>query len=238
MHHDDTHWVLLSSRSLIALLAVAMLLAACGPRRIAIAPDERSKLKEAPEIIAFRYPSAVLVVITEAFGPATYETVVVKEEPLISLMESFLTAIKAELKLGNIRTLQEPRHHGPEYRFRLDYSSEREQDLIQIRRTFQTGLVFDFDRDGIVFELDPSAHPRTIDLITNGKAHYRVHVWAKASLIRVSEQKILWQGVCDITDGGLTRDDFRQPNNPLVQEKLDTAIKACAQELTAQFLGK
>ncbi len=223
---------------MIALVVAAMLLAACGPRRIEIAPEERSKLNEEPEIIAFHYPGAVLVVISHAFTPATYENVSVKEEPLIPLMEGFLAAIKAELKLGTIRTLQQPRHHGPEYRFRSDQSAEREKDLYQIKRTFQTGMVFDFDRDGLVFEPDPSAHPRVINLMTNGKLHYRVHLWAKASLIRVSEQKILWQGVCDITDGGLTRDDFSQPDNPLVQEKLDSAVKACVLELTAQFMGK
>jgi len=235
--YKDIQWPLHADWCAVAIMLVVMMTAGCGPRKIAIAPEERLKLKEEPGITAFRYDhSAVFVLIreTDVFHTLTLEKVAVKEEPLIPLQESFLAAVKTELNLDNIRTLPEPRHHGPDYRFRLDRSIEREPDLIQIRRTFQTGLVFDFDRDIYIFEPDPfDLHPKP-----GGKALYRVHLWAKASLIRVNEQKILWQGVCDITDGGLTLADFRQPIKPLVQEKLDGAIKACAQELTAQFMGK
>jgi len=235
MHCHNIQWPLYAGRCTAVIILAVMMTAGCGPAKIALAPEERLRLKEEPEITAFRYHhSAVLVLIREADATQTLEKVDVKEEPLIPLMDNFLAAIKVELNLGTIRTLQEPRHHGPEHRFRSGQSAKREQDLYLIKRTFQTGLVFDFDRDIFIFEPDPfDLHPKP-----GGKARYRVHLWARVSLINVSEQKILWQGVCDITDGGLTLDDFRQPIKPLVQEKLDSAIKVCSTELTKQFMGK
>jgi hypothetical protein len=64
--------------------------------------------------------------------------------------------------------------------------------------------------------------------------------------------EILWQGVCEIVDRGLTLDDFPETSDPsaqekpvstikasaLAQEKLDKAVRACAKELTTQFMGK
>lgn len=151
---------LLVGRGLAAIILV-MITTGCGPGKIVLAPEERSKLKEEPEIIAFRYEGPVLAAIpgAPASGEYTYERIVVREEPLIPLMERFLAAIKAELNLGTIRTLLEPRHHGPDFRFSLDQSAEREQDLYRIKRTFQTGLVFDFDKNNVVFSPDPSHHP-------------------------------------------------------------------------------
>jgi hypothetical protein len=233
MRYQDIQLPLLTGRCTAVILLLVLLTAGCGPGKIAIAPEELLKLKEEPEIIAFRYYSTVILTKPhKPFGNIydEYEKIEVKEEPLTPLMESFLAAIKAELKLNNIRTLQEPRHHDPEYRFRLDRSRERTPDLIHLQRTFQTGLVFDFDRDYIVFEIDSwSPHIQPV---------YCVHLWAKARLIRINDREILWQGVCDLHDCGLTLDDFRQPIKPLVQEELDSVIKACAQELTAQFMGK
>lgn len=228
-----------------AMIIILMMIAGClnGPGKIAIAPDVRSKLKDEPEIIAFRYHfNGIVAAFTGLGGPTSifdtgsFEHVEVKEEPLIPLQESFLAAIKAELKLDNIRALPEPRHHHPENRWLLDRFPERAYDLIQMQRTFQTGLAFDFDRDFIVFGQDPySMH---VHLITSGNVHYCVNLWARARLIRIQEKKILWQGVCDIAIGGLIRDDFREPIKPVVQEKLDSAINACSKELVTQFLGK
>jgi hypothetical protein len=172
-----------------------------------------------------------------------YKMIEIREDPLIPLMESFISAVKAELKLNNIHTLPESRHHHPEYRWHFDRDPERTYDLIQIQRTYQTGLIFDFNRAAIVFDVDFF------------KSAFRVHVWAKARLIRVNDQRILWQGVCEISDHRITLDDFQfdppaaddpwaQANpgtgkaSASAQEKLDKAAKACAEELTAQFLGK
>ncbi len=246
MRCQDIQCPLLAGLCTAAVLLAVMMTAGCvtGPRKIAIAPDVRLKLNEAPEIIVFRYGHpAVLVALTGLAGKDTYRNTAVKDEPLIPLQEGFISAVKAELKLDNIRTLPEPRHHDPDYRFRLDRYREQTRDLVLLQRTFQTGLVFEFDRDGIVFGLDPYSthlHP-----ITSGNVHYRVHLWAKVSLIRVNEKNILWQGVCDITEGGLIRDDFQDSSDTtaikvsaLVQEKLDKSIKACVQEWTAQFMGQ
>lgn len=230
---------LLVGRGLAAIILV-MITTGCGPGKIVLAPEERSKLKEEPEIIAFRYEGPVLAAIpgAPASGEYTYERIVVREEPLIPLMERFLAAIKAELNLGTIRTLLEPRHHGPDFRFSLDQSAEREQDLYRIKRTFQTGLVFDFDKNNVLFSPDPSQYRSIAFTRTDSQVRFIVQFWARARLIKVNEQKVLWQGVCIVTNGGMTLADFREASNPLVQEKLDGAINACAEELTAQFMGK
>jgi hypothetical protein len=209
-----------------------MLTTGCAPGKRAIAPEMRSKLNEEPEIIAFRYnmPAVLFQEVASGFHNPPPKEITVKQEPLIPLMENFLAAVTAELKLDNIRALPEPRRHHPNYRWHLDRGPERTYDLIQIQRTFQTGLVFDFDRHLTVFDNDFWA--------LRIWAKYHVHLWAKARLIRVSDQKILWQGVCDIGDGDFTLNDFQQPITPLIQETLDRAIETCGQEWFAQFMGK
>lgn len=240
MRYQDIQWPLLALRYTTVLLLAVMSTTGCGPGKIVFAPEERAKLKDEPEIIAFRYESAVLAAIPEApsSGVYTYERTAVREEPLIPLMESFLAAIKAELNLGAIRTLQEPRHHEPDYRFELDQSIEREKELYRIKRAFQRGLVFDFDKRNLVFSPDPMQYRSIAFTRTDGQVRFIVQLWARARLVKVEEQKVLWQGVCTINDGGMTLADFREAGSPLVQEKLDGAVKACAQELIAQFLGK
>jgi len=238
--YQDIQWPLLTLRCTTVMLLVVIITMGCGPGKIVFAPEERSKLKDEPEIIAFRYEGTVLAAIPESpsSGVYTYERIVVREEPLIPLMESFFAAIKAELNLGTIRTLQEPRHHEPDYRFELDQSIEQEKELYRIKRTFQSGMVFDFDKSNVVFAPDPSQYRSIAFTRTDSQVRFIVQLWARARLIKVEEQKVLWQGVCIINDGGMTLVDFREAGNPLVQEKLDRAIKACSQEWISQFMGK
>jgi hypothetical protein len=248
MRSQDIQWPLPAGLCTAAILLFAMLTAGCGPGKRALSPEVRSSLKDEPEIIAFRY-SFRGVILQKYHKPGTpiADTVrlfQVREEPLIPLMESFLAEVKAELRLDNIRALPEPRHHDPNNRWHLDRHPERTYDLIRIERTFQTGLVFDFDRDPCVFDSD--------DLTPGVKGRYGVHLSARARLIRANTMEILWQGVCEIVDRGLTLDDFPETSDPsaqekpvstikasaLAQEKLDKAVRACAKELTTQFMGK
>jgi hypothetical protein len=221
-----------------AILLAVILTAGCGPGKRALAPEVRSTLKDEHEIIAFRYHLRG-VILHKYHGPGksmadTFKLFLVKEEPLIPMMESFITAVKAELKLDNIRTQPESRHHQP----------EGTDDLIAIQRSFRTGLVFDFDRAPVVFDSD--------DLTPGLNGRYGVHLSARARLIRANTMEILWQGACEIIDRGLTLDDFPETGDPsaqekpaptikasaLAQEKLDKAVAACARELTMQFMGK
>jgi len=226
------------------------MVAGCAPGKSALAPDVRSKLREQAEITAFRYYFRAPI-LNKYFRPGdpvsgthvndSVKLTEVREEPLIPLMDSFLAAVKADLELDNIRALPEPRHHHPNNRWHLDRPKERGYDLDQIQRTFQTGLVLDFDRAPAVFDND---------YVTPFlRARYRVHLDARVRLIRVDDQEILWQGVCEVIDGGLTLEDFPGAGemtseittvrvNALAQEKLNRAIKTCVKELVKQFMGK
>lgn len=250
MRNYTLHMPLHGGRGFAVIIMVAMMTAGCAPGKSAIAPDVRSKLKEQAEITAFRYYFRAPVLL-KYFRPGdpvsgthvndSFKLTEVREEPLIPLMDSFLAALRTDLKLDNIRTLPDPRHHHPKNRWALDRVPERGYDLDQIQRTFQTGLVFDFDRNAAVFDND---------YVTPFlKARYRVHLDARVRLIRVNDQEILWQGVCEIIDGGLTLEDFPGASEPseqittvkvnaVVQEKLDGAVRACVKELVTQFMGK
>jgi len=232
------------------IILASLVISACAPGKRAIAPDVRSKLKEQSEITAFRYyfRHPILEKYFRPGDPASgthvndsVKLTEVREEPLIPLMDSFLAALRTDLKLDNIRALPEPRHHHPNNRWVLDRARDRGYDLDQIQKTFQTGLVFDFDRAPAVFDND---------YVTPFlKARYRVHLAARVRLIRVDDQEILWQGVCEVIDGGLTLEDFPGASEKtteiitvkvgaLAQEKLDNAIKTCVKELLKQFMGK
>jgi hypothetical protein len=247
MKYKDLSWRLLAGRCTVAMILAVLLLAGCGPGKRSVSPEVRSKLNEETEIIAFRYSN--FVILGKPHKPFeyiadTYAIVKVREDPLIPLMENFLSAIKADLKLNNIRTLPESRHHHEKYRWHLDRGPERTYDLIEIQRTFQSGLVFDFDMRHRVFEFDRNV---LVDFRTwQIQETYVIIFSAKARLIRAKDQEILWQGVCEITDRGLTMEDFPEISDPsaqikagaLAQEKLDSAINACSKELVKQFMGK
>lgn len=256
MKYQDMQWFRTISRYVVAIMLPVLLLTGCGPGKRAISPDVRSKLNEETEIIAFRYYNHNFVWLRNPRKPFEhiddwYALVNVREEPLVPLMENLLSAIKADLKLNNIRALPEPIHHHKDYRWQLDRHPERTYDLIQIQRIFQTGLVLDFDMDRAVFHFDRNV---LVDFRTwQTREAYYLDFSAKARLIRVKDQDILWQGVCEITDGGLTREDFPEIGGPsaqtkktasrvklsaVAQEKLDSAINACSKELVRQFMGR
>ena len=193
---SNIHWSLIVGQAFAAFILASLLTSGCAPGKSAIAPEVRAKLKEQAEITAFRYYFCAPI-LSKYFRPGdpvsgthvndSLKLTEVREEPLIPLMDSFLAVLRTDLKLENIRALPEPRHHHPNNRWSLDRAPERGYDLDQIQRTFQTGLVLDFDRNPAVFDND---------YVTPFlKARYRVHLDARVRLIRVDDQEILWQGV-------------------------------------------
>lgn len=115
----------------------------------------------------------------------------------------------------------------------------------ELRVKFSTGFIMDFASDiPRLWDSDPT------DLFDNfhwdwsrlgQKPKYNLYYTARARLIRLDDQQILWQGRCTVgsQDSRAEWLEFSQwtfPNEPFLRERLEAAAKKCAQELFDQWV--
>lgn len=83
-------------------------------------------------------------------------------------------------------------------------------------------------------------------LILDVKTHYWVifgngplEYWARSRVVRLEDSKILWQGVCQISDGLKgSYEDVTSAEGAHLKVKLNEMADACSDQLVAQFFAK
>lgn len=85
---------------------------------------------------------------------------------------------------------------------------------------------------------------RTLEITTNSANPFRqdyfgVYIMARARLIRLEEQQILWQDLCGVLPRGkATLQELKQDDGALLKRWLVEAADICAKELIAKFSPK
>lgn len=138
------------------------------------------------------------------------------EDPLPSVKERFVDALKTRKSNQNIRTISQPRLNN---------------SLPQLKRTFKRGLVLSFHTTD--WGLDP---------YRDDKMYYHIQYSVVARLIRVESEEILWQSECRVTENDApgkraTYHDFLLDDFSLLKIKRKEVTEKCAEELFNNFMG-
>ncbi len=196
-------------------------------------------LKNAPEILAIhyhRYPNA------DVFSPSLLQTDVAELEakaanPLRGVKGQFLSAIRNNFGIENVRVIEEPRFsktitdpHGFYWSVRKTIRNT-EGDLEQLKRTFRKGMAIDF-----------YTHKWWLIPYPEDEAHYRFVYSVEARLIRIEESAILWKGVCNIVeeDSSGKRPTLAElmSDDLALKDRIAKVAEDCTADLFFQFSGK
>ncbi len=231
----------------IVLMVVVIVSYGCAPALIPIDKEDLVRLKNQPEVVAVHYESPIFVYSgsdalpcfsllwgcpASAFFGALgvdgrrllkerYKIEV--EDPTPALKTKFLANLTLELKLSNLRPIDQA------------LTSDGFND---IKKAYKGGMVFDFktvawriNDGGLIF----STHDWWYLRFHRGK-----YVWylVGGRLMRTEDSKILWQGVCEFKTPDIERDTLIENDGALLKTKLQEAADTCAADLWGQFQGK
>lgn len=218
------------------VLIIFLLMYGCAPTLIQMHPEELSHLKNQSDIQAVHYspspfsirtPGKVMAggggILGSMFSLSLFESAGGKmakeytlEDPALRVQNRFLSSLKQDLGITNIRIVQE---------------SPSNDSIDELKRTVGKGMVFDFKTTAWTLLYYPFDW-----------THYRISYEARARLIRLENSRIAWQGNCEFIGEdpktSPTMDELKANNGAVLKTMLSEAADTCAEELLSQFFGK
>ena len=216
------------------ILIVLAILAGCAPKSIQMDQAARESLSGVQEIKVLYYEPPDLQVPSNpvpkiffgAIGGAVAAVVVqsrgqqmVKEyglsDPMIRVKNGFVLSVQALFNKANLTEVTSP---------------HKEDNLDKLKVEFHQGLFLDFKTTkwGI--------------LTHQLQGYHYVAYQGRARFVQIPEEKVIWQGVCDLEE----KDDTNMPhiteleanNGALLKEYLTKLTTSCEAELIRQLSGK
>lgn len=246
---------------LFLLVSISLLVSSCvGLREIGIAPDEFPALKAAPEILAAHHPMYNLRYSAGGNRSSSkyrseHYSFPPPEDPTGEVQEHFVTGLRTELGLNNIRSIREPRYLRGEPSSRIGTPARAplgldrilifrpDKQLSALQDEFGTGLVFDFTPH--YWELIEFGSYETFFYYRPTSPTNPAILWyaVQGRLTRLDTPIVLWQAVCYVklplqikkttTAYYLAQD----PNSDLNLIRAKAAAQ-CGDELVRKFVGK
>jgi hypothetical protein len=218
------------------LTALLVILQGCATANINISPEDRTNLKNAPAIYVVRYQSPAMDVmspksvvsgglITAMTGsmelPSGFELQRAYGLPEASeeLTTHFVRKLTSEGRLTNLRVEPKP------------LSLPHNDEVSHYRSKYMGGLVLEvFAMQGAGYQV---MHWQT----------YNFGMLGKVRLIRVADNKVLWQDLCNVNglnDDALTLDvkEFEANNGARLKQLIPLSADRCSRVLTDKLLGK
>jgi hypothetical protein len=161
----------------VSVLILILILSGCvyaikPIKPIPLNSSARVSITTETEIRAVHFVPRSEILLGSTSGPTEMLPV---EDPLVSVEESFIDALKSHYPAVNIKRISQSRLNN---------------SLVQFKRTYIRGLIFSFHTTSWV--LDPYWE--------GNKLYHRLHYSVVGRLIRVENQEILWQKECLITE--------------------------------------
>lgn len=203
---------------------VISLAAGCAPRLIKLEPQELARVQRLEgEIRAVHYSPATLYVtggigdfdpisLVLTIRATTWVRGLSLEDPILRVKDRFVTALETEVGLKNLRTIPTP----------LGSDS-----LDHLRAELGKGVVLDFKT------LTPPP--------AGGWALYAGIFWstyaysARARLIRLDDSRILWQGLCKISEKIPPLRVLEEDDGQAFKTRIEESAVICARQLIQQF---
>jgi hypothetical protein len=182
-----------------------------------IPPDPRARDSIATEIEIRAVHFVPRPEIHLGFTSRRYEVLPV-EDPLVTVEESFVDALKSHYPAVNIKRIPQSRLNN---------------SLVQFKRTYIRGLIFSFHTTN--WELDPYWEGK--------KLYHRINYSVIGRLIRVESQEILWLKECQIIEsdplGKKTAyiDYQKDKYTLLLKARRKEIVEKCSVELINNFMG-
>jgi len=207
-------------------IAILILLLGCAPTSILMDQKAKESLSAIKEISVMYYEShaplvpintegvsGVLAIVASA--PGTHRERLDKmglEDPILHVKKGFLASMQTSLPKT---TLSEVPHPLPD------------DDLEKLKRELGQGYLLDFKTT-------------KWGILNNAMQGYSFAVYhSRARLVNLSEEKIIWQGVCYLVENDpIARPsilDFEADNGTLFKQYLAKLTTSCAAELNRQF---
>ena len=215
----------------LVLLLVLLLTYGCAPKPIKLENGDLVRIKEEKEILAVHYPGTSPSTTYNSDlgnGMAGAAGGYILFLPVILLQEYQWSKQVEALSLED-----------PASRVKARFiSALKTAAVLKNVRTIQEPVVGDsLDElktsigEGLI--IDVRTHHWFI--AGNGPLGY----WARSRVVRLEDSKILWQGVCQISDGLKgSYEDVTSAQGAHLKVKLNEVADACSDQLVAQFLEK
>jgi len=211
-------------------IAILIVLLGCSPNSILMDQQTKESLSAIQEIKVLYYePPAPLIPVTIApMGGVIFGAIAVAgvqthrerldnmpglEDPILQVKKGFLASMQAALPKT---TLSEVSHPLPD------------DDLEKLKRELGQGYLLDFKTT-------------KWGIINNSIQVYSLAVYqSRARLVNLSEEKIIWQGVCYLSEndpvGKPSIHDFEVDDGALFKAHLAKLATSCVAELNRQFV--
>jgi hypothetical protein len=193
---------------------------------ISLDARDRDRLTVESEILAiYHEPWTSLPTQGEArrYSPITIE------DPLQIVKDQFLSTVSGELRLTNVRALGAQQF--PHTLLRKHYPIE----VSKLTRTFGHGLVLEFQTTS--WALDVYGDEKWWQFtMTNADAPALLSYMARARLVDLDLEKVLWQANCDAHTERHTAEEWVANQHELLKTKRDEVAAHCAHQLIDKFL--
>lgn len=224
-----------SGTSFAVVSALLAILQGCAGANIAISPEDRASLRNAPVIHVVQYQSPALDLMTprsvaggglitsmtgsaELPSGASLQRAFGLPDAASALTGQFVQKLTTEGRLANLRAEPKP--------LPLPFN----EDASHYRGKFPNGLVLEiYALHGAGYQV---MHWQT----------YNFGLFGKARLIRVADGKVLWQDMCSVSgqnDDALTLDvtEFEANNGARLKQLIPLSADRCSRVLTDKLLG-